>query len=362
MLRYRKEKDYISVFNESTGLYIRRGIDKNGMDTGLDPFMSSFPELLDVGIMGHCRNAVVCRNAGIECYQGGDDNKQPNMSVDDFAEIIRQCRGKTYQIALGGHGDPDEHDDFEEILKICKENGIVPNFTTSGFSMTYEKAQLCKKYCGAVAVSWQRAEHTYKALETLLATGVKTNIHYVISNGSIDEAIERLDKDSFYHGINAVVFLLHKPIGCGTKSSMVKIGDSRMDVFIKSAISKQHPYKIGFDSCTIPAILNNESDIDLDSIDTCEAARWSAYISPDMKMMPCSFDNRNMKWAVSLREYKIQEAWNSKQFEDFRNHLRKACMGCKDRQSCLGGCPICPEIVLCKRTEKTLLVKEAARP
>lgn len=53
-MRIRKENDFLSMFDEETGRYLRTGIIRDGKDTGEDPFMSSFPELLDVGIMGHC--------------------------------------------------------------------------------------------------------------------------------------------------------------------------------------------------------------------------------------------------------------------------------------------------------------------
>lgn len=52
-MKIRKEKDFVSFFDENTGLYFRTGIMENGKDSGKDPFMTSFPELLDVGIMGH---------------------------------------------------------------------------------------------------------------------------------------------------------------------------------------------------------------------------------------------------------------------------------------------------------------------
>lgn len=44
---------------------------------------------------------------------------------------------------MGGRGDPDQHEYFEEILKFCRENVLVPNFTTSGYGMTPEIAKLC---------------------------------------------------------------------------------------------------------------------------------------------------------------------------------------------------------------------------
>ena len=52
-MRLRIDKDFISMFDERNGHYFRSGAIKDGAETKEDPFMSSFPELLDVGIMGH---------------------------------------------------------------------------------------------------------------------------------------------------------------------------------------------------------------------------------------------------------------------------------------------------------------------
>ena len=70
-MKIRKYKNFVSCFNERTGEYFRTGIIKNGVDTGTDPFMAPFPELLDVGIMGHCIHGKrgLCMAAGVECYQ-----------------------------------------------------------------------------------------------------------------------------------------------------------------------------------------------------------------------------------------------------------------------------------------------------
>ena len=39
---------FISMFNPLTGAYVRTGIlDDKGRDTGVDPFMASFPHLID---------------------------------------------------------------------------------------------------------------------------------------------------------------------------------------------------------------------------------------------------------------------------------------------------------------------------
>lgn len=346
---------YKYAFDTETGAYIRTGIlNENGADTGKDPFMGSFPHLIDVGIMGHCIHGKtgLCVKAGIGCYQSGLTVEKPNMRYEDFCEIVRQSKGRVNQFALGGRGDPDQHERIADILALCRENDIVPNFTTSGYGMTPEIAALCKKYCGAVAVSWYRSEYTLRAIDMLLTAGVKTNIHYVLGNNSIEEAIDRLQNDGFPKGINAVIFLLHKPAGLGKRDNMLSPADPRIQAFFGLIDDGAFSHKVGLDSCCVPGLVNFAKNIAMEAIDTCEGARFSCYISADMKLLPCSFD-QNEKYAVSLRDNTIEQAWNSKSFEAFRQPLRTNCPECKQREACMGGCPLMPEVVLCSRREKS---------
>ena len=265
-MKIRREKEFISMFDEYTGRYLRTGILKDGVETG-----------------------------------------------EDFKEIARQCKGQTYQFALGGCGDPDQHENFIDILKVCREYEIVPNFTTSGFGMTKETAQLCKEYCGAVAVSWYRNEYTVHAIHLLLESGVKTNIHYVLQKSSISEALENLKNSRFPKGINAVVFLLHKPVGLREHEQMVARDNKDFWEFIEYIGNEEVPYKIGFDLCTVPALVHHPGNIDRNSLDTCEGARWS----------------------VDLRKYTIKEAWESEACHSFQNHLKSVCAGCEKRSLCM---------------------------
>ena len=225
---------FISVFNEKTGSYFRSGVieDDKTFETmkntknvghlflqsimagGKDPFMASYPELLDIGIMQTC---VCSHKCNVDCYQKAVERSGANMSLENLEKILKESEGRLFQCALGGAGDVDTHENFEEVVKLCNQYRIVPNFTTSGIAMTKEKAEICKKYCGAVAVSEHFADYTDKALDLLLEAKVKTNIHYVLNNESIDIAIDRMKNNGFKKGINAVVFLLYKPVGLGKK-------------------------------------------------------------------------------------------------------------------------------------------------
>ena len=352
-----KKYRFYSIFDTKTGAYLRTGIlDKNGKDTGVDPFMGSFPNLIDVGIMGHCIHGKtgLCAKAGIGCYQSGLTVEKPNMTVENFRWIAEQCKGRCNQLALGGRGDPDQHEHFEEILKIARKNILVPNFTTSGYGMTPELAAISKKYCGAVAVSWYRSEYTLNAIQMLLDAGVKTNIHYVLGKNSVDEAIRRLKENDFPAGINAVIFLLHKPAGQGTKANVLDFSDPRVAEFF-AQIDERHPFKVGMDSCNVPGAINYCKKILPESLDTCEGGRFSCYIGADMVMVPCSFDQQKQYEIQLGGDISIEDGWNSEAFERFRARLRSACPGCDKKELCMGGCPLMPEIVFCDKAERQIM-------
>lgn len=441
-----KKHKFGEIFNTKNGFYVRTGIiDENGKDTGVDPFMRDFPALIDIGVMGHCVHGAsgLCAKSGVQCYQNGLKTCEPNMSFENFKKIVDECKDKCFQFALGGRGDVDQHENFEEILRYCAENDIVPNFTTSGLGMTPEIANICKTYCGAVAISmysrledtvpelayrklenedgktyksvddipviftfdnedemhqwdapnyfingkiynWDEMHHmvysdkpqnyeyfrvfneknskkrnnipnyTINAVNMLLDAGVTTNIHYVLGNNTIDEAIIRLKHNGFPKGINAVIFLLHKPVGLGKEENVLDINDPRVKEFFNLIDTGKFPFKIGFDSCTVPGIVNCTKNIAGESIDSCEGGRYSMYITSDMKALPCSFDNQDMKWAVDIANNSIQFAWDSAEFNDFRSHFTNSCPNCHNRLSCYGGCPIRRQTVLCDRTTKDL--------
>ena len=345
-----KAYGFTSIFNDETGYYMR-----GEMPNGQDPFMASYPELLDIGVMGSCENGLQgkCLAGGIECYQSGKIKKEPHMSLQDFESIIEQSEGKLFQVALGGRGDPNNHPDFESLLKTCRNHSIVPNYTTSGLTLTDKEIELTKEYCGAVAVSEHRQPYTKETIDRFLDAKMTTNLHYVLGKHTIDEAIEKL-QNGFYDGINAVVFLLHKPVGMGQYDKVLSLSD--MEEFFRIINKADFNFKIGFDSCTIPGVLNRCDKIDEDSVDTCEGARFSAYITPSMQMLPCSFD-QNKRWAVNLYENSIEEAWNSLRFQDFRDIMTFSCPNCEDKKLCYGSCPVEREIVLCDRVEKELVTK-----
>jgi len=350
MIIYKDEVfDFFEIFNEKNGTLIRSDVN------GIDPVMRSFPELLDVGIMGHCDSGEYCRNAGVDCYQRGRAIYTPHMTIENFVRIAKQAAGKTFQIALGGAGDPNKHPQFEEILKVCRSFRIVPNMTTSGFLLKDSEVELIKKYCGAVAVSWysrwnngsEKNPETIKVVKRLIEADCSTNIHYVVSKDTIGEAIIRLEQNLFPSGINAVVFILYKSVGNGVTEKVLKKTDVRLEKFYSLVTKNKHPYRIGFDTCFTPAILRWANVIPTASIDACEAATFSMYIDSQMNCYPCSFGIWDKRISESLDNKTLREIWIGEKFTDFRARKKEKCIDCRQRQFCQDGCRLGEDIDLC---------------
>lgn len=347
-----KKYHFYELFNEKNGTLIR----SNVKGTNQDAKCRTYPELIDIGIMGSCRSGKtgMCQKAGIDCYQNAASSCKPDMTFDDYEWIVSQCKGKVFQVALGGAGDPNKHRAFGDILKVTRDNEIVPNLTTSGYQLLDTEIKLISEYCGAVAVSYysrlegkSESNHlTYEAIEKFVEAGCITNIHFIISNDTIEEAIYRLENNIWPQGISAIIFILYKPVGLGVEEKKVKV-DDRLKKFMELVINKSYPYKVGFDTCFTTALCNYEEKISIQSIDACEAARFSMYIDSELVAYPCSFDNQIGQYKVSLKPYSIQSAWDSDIFERFRNNDKEKCAGCGKKSICNSGCHLDLGIELC---------------
>ena len=319
-----KNDKYELLFNTKTGFELLMGI--NGYD---DPFMTELPTMLDVGIMGHCSNNCPF------CYQ---DPRivEPNMKLDDFKRIIDEVKHHASQVALGGRGNPEDHEDFEEIVKYASENKVTPNYTTAGNNVNHEIVNITKKYVGAVAVSDYDKPFTYSALKIFMDADIKTNIHFVFSSKSFDKAINVLNGIDVWNGqidlekLNAIVFLLFKPQGRAKNLIDWIPSKKQLRIFANKIKFPKSKIKIGLDSCLVNCIKEfvEFSPIEEMSIDTCESGRMSVYITPDMKLVPCSFADHN-EYGVKLHNNTIENVWNNgRPFKKFREILKEKSNCC----------------------------------
>jgi len=149
MIRTRIEPsaNYRSVF--LNGKTIRMPIDPAKPVTEL-----RFPEFYDIGINTRCYGG--CHKY---CYTSAVSNgvNFPNVErhIESFFGNMTQNQ-RPFQVAIGASGEATLHDRFCEVLRLFKDLGIVPNYTTNAMHMTDEVMEATKQYCGGVAITLHR--------------------------------------------------------------------------------------------------------------------------------------------------------------------------------------------------------------
>ena len=96
---------------------------------------------------------------------------------------------------------------------------------------------------------------------------------------------------------------------------MLDFQDPRVAEFF-AEVDKRHPFKVGMDSCNVSGTIRYCKKILPESLDTCESGRYRCYISTEMYMTPCSFD-QDRRYYVPLQGSTIEEAGNSESFKAF---------------------------------------------
>ncbi|GHU69029.1 hypothetical protein FACS189413_07190 [Bacteroidia bacterium] len=329
-------QNYSTVFNKSTGFFAR--IEDFGYS---EPFWAmSGPELLDISITNYCERGCDF------CYRNSNQNGH-HISLNDYENIIKQAQEiGTLQVALGG-GNPNQHPQFVEILKATINTGIVPSYTSNGLGLSDEILKATKDFCGALAIS---AYYPYSYLDNLIehisSFGIKTNIHFLLSKETVKTAISWLkNPPTFLEKVNAIIFLNYKPIN-SSHNLLLKESSLLEDFFEQVKNNKTH-FKIGFDSCSISGIVSY-MNVNKIFYESCEAARFSAFISEDLKMYPCSFMVNTDNFG-NLKTNSILDIWQHN--ESFIVHrskmLNNQCSDCCFEPECKGGCRFLENINLC---------------
>jgi len=270
--------------------------------------------------------------------------------MDDYKKVIDAAAEMgVYQVALGG-GNPNQNPRFLDMLEYSFLKGIVPNYTTNGRGLSDKIIEYSKKFCGAVAVSaYQPFDETALAVKKLVESKIKVNIHFILDRDSISTAIKWLKSPpDFFFGVNALVFLNYKPSGRKIFKKKLLRYSERIQEFFEIATSKRYVFKIGFDSCCVSGIFARTKAI-TETVDACDAGRFSMFISEDMKAYPCSFQRTLHSGDQIVSKDDIHKIWiESPNFKDFRNYFNSdRCYHCVHQNQCKNGCPIFEEIVIC---------------
>ena len=334
-----KSQHYKLIFNQDTGFQLRS--EYKGYP---EPFWSEDgPELLDLSITSYCERECAF------CYRSAGKNGK-HMAFADVCNVIDQAKSVgVLQIALGG-GNPNQHPQFIKILKNIRGNGIVPSYTSNGEEVTNDILQATKEYCGAMALSvYPPVEENFiKLVERIIDMGIKLNLHVILSKLTFDMLMRWLLKTpAWLKRINALIVLNYKPIVKSQNSLILDYG--KIYAFYETA-AKCKDITIGFDSCSVPGIVTYMNAPKV-FVEPCEASRFSAFISEDMKMYPCSFMTGTNRYG-DLREHSLLDIWRENEsFRSFRKELEgKSCPDCKFADICMGGCHFIPTINQCGKS------------
>jgi radical SAM protein with 4Fe4S-binding SPASM domain len=208
-----------------------------------------------------------------------------------------------------------------------------------------------KKYCGAIAVSWYEPyEDAVEVIDQCHARGIKVNIHYLLHRESVRAAIRLLREERrLLQKVNAIVFLNYKPIH-STQRLCLQDNEDMADFL--NTVREYRDCKLGFDSCMISYLTSIEEDISHETVDFCEAGRFSAFISEKGMLYPCSFMNDIDSMGINLAKVTLEQGWQQgANFQQIRKRLStpgmqrypiESCGLCRQYEMCHGGCPMFP--------------------
>lgn len=338
-MKTRRHSNFYNFIGDSeTGLTFRWGrtLEDN-------PSFAPWPELADISISNHCTKDCSY------CYRDSKDNKS-FLSINDYDYILKSLEhpywGNVFQIAIGG-GEPLEHPDFLNIIDLTNKYKIVPNFTTNGLLLNERTISYLEEKVGAIAISLVDIVHINNVgVKLLLESKIKTNVHFILSDQTINQAVDILKGkyNEVLSNVNGIIFLTYKPTGRASTDQCLK-QDSRFMEFINLIDKNNCQSRIGFDACFVPALLHY-TNTHAKFVDSCECAYFSVYIDEKLNVKPCSFANDKLH-SFNLKEYSFEKIWEEK-FKAIRDYKTNSCVkDCKNKNDCRGACPYFEQINFC---------------
>lgn len=316
-----ESENYNYTFNFKNGLFLRWGKNKEE-----DPLYAPFPEILDLEI-----SSGPCSQKCKFCYKENGSGPLKNMSFGTFKNIFHKInKNNTLTQIAFGITDIYTNPDFFKMMKYCRENNVVPNYTTSGFDLDKKAVQKTKEYCGAVSVSIHDKEKAFNAIKAFTDSGMsQVNVHWVLMQENIQETydiIEELSKDERTKKLNCLVLLAYKPKG-RNKEVFHSIKDSSVYKDLMNH-AKKFNINLGFDSCSAPNVFKavEETDFDLFNMigEACESTLFSSYINVEGDFYPCSFTENEEGWETGISVVEatnFDEVWFNPRTVAFRDKL-----------------------------------------
>jgi radical SAM protein with 4Fe4S-binding SPASM domain len=324
------------------------------------------PETIHVSVSGRCDQAC----AG--CFYSarpGSAVPPHDMPFALFAKVVRQAAAmKVFQIALGG-GEPTLHPQLVEMVRLARQNGIVPNLTTNGNHLTRDLAVALREAgLGQAQISLNGASEeansatrpnfraALAAFEACRAAGLPFGLNFLLTRSSADEleAVLVLGREK---GAATVNLLRPKPPT--TESDWLERESLNADEYrqvqqrLRFHPPSSPPYEGGDRGGVKPMRVTLDASLTFlltdrspealyrNGVGGCSAARRFVTVTQDGDVLPCS----HVRWS-DVGEGDVRRAWwDSAFFARFRaleETLRGPCRACSHLPVCRG----CPAVVM----------------
>ena len=327
-----KKHDFLELYDSKDDLYIR----KMSVKENKESFTRSFPAFLIISIVGVCKIKDSCY---LDCCAGKKEyDEHKNMTYSSFVKIINEGAQKgLLSIVLTGSGDPNDHPDFERIVSYAKSKGLYITCMTTGTTLTLKGIDFFKKNIDRVEFNLLCGnENSLKSFIAFMKEDIELYLNILVSHLSLDETIHFLnsgilefddkDKKLRFRGNNpigkldAISLKLYKRKGLGTLSGCVSEKQEDLLKSFVNTLKRKRFADIIFEPCfksLLEKYIKKGHNV---YIPPCEQGRYSAFITEDLLMLPCEFSSAE-KYGESLRNKNIEEIFNGKKFNEYRNHF-----------------------------------------
>ncbi len=346
---------YSSAFNEKTGAIVRtvksweygsrifnhdqweeikrrypqRGYQRQGW--------SPVPECLDLQLTDRCSfGKTHCKDY---CYMASDP-KGEHGPVELVSKTILGFKEPPYQIAFGG-GEPTQHPQFAHILRITRQLGSVPNYTTNGAALLPEVVEATNECCGGVSMTFHVstgiewfAEHFGK-LQEALDPRVQLNIHVIadmMAAKAIESLVSAIKPNHPKRPLSLVLLAYYPEVGKGTLERLMtkEVYQNRLPGVLRKA--QEAGWRISFSQGLLPYFLSRPwLKVNTDLAVPVEGF-FSAYIDRKGRMSPSSF-HPPYDTAPTIFAHSSQSLWD--RLGVYHGEPRgDACSNCSFQRRC----------------------------
>ncbi len=358
-VQYLREKRFVVSGRPDGAVKTLEQVRDLALSTTAPPRSLAAPETIHFSVTGRCDQAC----AG--CFYSARPGSQ--VTPDDapfqlFDKVVREAEhAGVFQIALGG-GEPLLHPRIVDMVRLARQQRLVPNLTTNGNRLTLDMALALKEAgLGQVQISLNGAtEETnattrpnfagaVAAIQACQQAGLRFGINFLITRSGVAE-LEEVVHLGRRLGAATVNLLRPKPPTTDGDWLEQESLDAEGYRAVKKVLRKLQSEARG-----LPADCKTTLDASLTFLLTdrpperlyaagvwgCCAARKFVTVLQDGAVLPCS----HVRWS-DVGQGDFMRAWQDsevfKRFRHLEEKMQGPCRGCTYLDLCKG----CPAVVM----------------